>query len=380
MKFRLLWLLPGLCLCAQSPQESAQLRARLAEIQVRLGQVDRQMEGLKKRRKGLLVELQGIALQTDRTRAQSEGARIKRDQTQAQVEAIRSQKVGIQREIQQLQGEIRKQIRWMQAVGPLGGLSFTASLNSVEQFLVQGRYMTWWRNRERQRLGRIQALQTDLHRQESALQGVLVRLGAEELEATRLQADLKFSEDRLNGFLEGLRQDESRQKAVQAELAEEAIQLERMVTALLAKPRSDAYTPAVAFATLAGELPRPVEGSLALSFGEHLHPKYRTKTMNSGLLIEAPAGSPVQAVADGKVVFADFYQSYGPMVILDHGGGYFSLYTHLRIAQVAKGQELRQGEALGSVGDTMDGPRLGFEIRQKTQAQDPNRWLKQKYR
>jgi septal ring factor EnvC (AmiA/AmiB activator) len=68
------------------------------------------------------------------------------------------------------------------------------------------------------------------------------------------------------------------------------------------------------------------------------------------------------------------------MVILDHGGGYFTLYTHLDALAVAKGQMLKQGESLGAVGVTMDGPRLGFEIRHQTQPLDPNKWLEQRYR
>nr|WP_320132938.1 peptidoglycan DD-metalloendopeptidase family protein [uncultured Holophaga sp.] len=375
-----LGLLLALGLSAQTPPESAQLRARLGEVQVRLNQVDRQMEALKKRRKGVLVELQGIALQRDRAQAMADGARLQRDQSQAQFDAIQNQKVGIQREISRLKGDIRKQVRWMMAVGPWGGLSILTSLTHFEDYLVQGRYMTWYRNRERIRLARIQSLQDDLHHQEAALQEVLKTLSTQEQEAARLETDLKFSENRLNGFLDGLQQDETRKKAVQAELAEEAIQLERMLSSLLSRPQEQPFNAPTTFASLAGELPRPVEGTLAMGFGEHIHPKYRTKTMNSGLLIEAPQGSPVQAVADGRVVFSDFYQSYGPMVILEHGGGYYSLYTHLSVAQVVKGQSVRRGEFIGSVGETVDGPRLGFEIRHLTQAQDPNKWLKQKYR
>ncbi|MCX6547768.1 MAG: M23 family metallopeptidase, partial [Acidobacteria bacterium] len=94
----------------------------------------------------------------------------------------------------------------------------------------------------------------------------------------------------------------------------------------------------------------------------------------------AAAGAPVQAVAEGKVAFADYYQSYGPMVILDHGGGWFTIYTHLQGLAVARGQVLAAGEVLGTVGETVDGPRLGFEIRLKAQAQDPQKWLKLRYR
>ena len=111
-----------------------------------------------------------------------------------------------------------------------------------------------------------------------------------------------------------------------------------------------------------------------------MQPLFRTKTMQSGLLIAGEQGAPVLAVADGKVVYADLYQSYGPMVILDHGGGFFSIYTHLEALTVARGQILKQGEDLGTVGVTVDGPRLGFEIRHLTQPQDPNKWLKVHYR
>ena len=124
----------------------------------------------------------------------------------------------------------------------------------------------------------------------------------------------------------------------------------------------------------------PVDGTLALGFGEHLHPRFHTKTMQSGLLITAPGSAPVAAVADGRVVFADYYQSYGAMVILDHGGGWFTLYTHLMGIQVTKAQVLKVGESVGAVGDTVDGPRLGFEIRHQAQPQDPQKWLKKRYR
>jgi len=364
----------------ESQQDPGQLRQRLAEVQARLSQVDQQMNALKKRRKGVLVELQKVTLQADMARAQAEGARLKLDQTQAEVQQINSRKSEILGEIGRLRGALRHQVRWMQAMGPWGGLTFFPSLSSMESFMSQGRYMTYWRNQERKKLDRVQHLQGDLALKEKEMQVALQKLGKEEEEARQLQASLRLNEDRLSTFLDGLKQDESRQKDVQAELAEEALQLERMLTNLLAKPKADAFTAPIAFASLKGELPRPVDGTLSQPFGEHLHPKFHTKTMQSGLLIASSEGSAVRAVADGRVVFAESYQSYGPMIILDHGGGYFTIYTHLRALMVSKGQLLKSGESIGSVGETMDGPRLGFELRQLAQAQDPNKWLKERYK
>jgi septal ring factor EnvC (AmiA/AmiB activator) len=326
------------------------------------------------------VDLRSVTLQADRARAEAEGARLKRDQVQAEAHSISSRKDVINRDIQRLRTQIRKQVRWMQALGPLGGINFIPTMADFQQFLIQERYLTWWRNQERRRLGQIQQLQGDLAVRERELQDTLTRLAQAENESSQLQASLRLNEEKLQKFLDGLQQDEVRQRQIQAELSEEALQLERMLGNLIGKPRTDAFEPTKAFSTLRGELAQPVVGSLALSYGEHVHPRFHTKTMNSGLLIAANVGATVQAVADGKVVYADLYQGYGPMVILDHGDGFFTLYTHLEGLKVAKGQVLRKGEALGAVGETMDGPRLGFEIRYLAQPQDPQKWLKTKYR
>lgn len=370
-----LWAGPG-----PSAQDPAELRQKLADIQGRLNQVDQQLSSLKKRRKGVLVEIQGIALQRDRAKAQVEGARLRRDQAQTEVQVISREQARIQGEVQRLQSDLRRQVRWMQALGPWGDLGLYASFKDLEAWLVRGRMLAWARLQERKQLGQVHRLQGDLAAKEKALKEVLARVAADEKEAAQLQAALRLQEEKLNGFLDGLQKDEAAQKQAQAELAEEALQLERLLSGLLGKPKGEAFEATVVFANLRGDLPQPVEGTLAQSFGEHLHPRFHTKTMQSGLLIAAPSGTPVAAVAEGKVAFADYYQSYGPMVILDHGGGWFTLYTHPLGLSVSKGQVLRAGESVGAVGDTVDGPRLGFEIRHQAQPQDPQKWLKRKYR
>ena len=258
-------------------READQIKRRLAEVQARLGAVDAQLEGLKKRRKGVLVELQAVALDADRMRGQAEAARLKRDQAELEVTGISAQKEQLQRQIGALRTELARQVRWLQAKGPLGDLSFFSSLSSFAQYVVQGRYLVYLRNQERIRLDKIQTYQRDLARREQELQEAMKRLAGDEQASIQAQADLKLHEQRLQAFLENLGQDESRQKEIQAELAEEALQLDRMLTQLLGKPRSDAFEPASAFASLRGELPQPTPGTLVQAFGEHLHPLFKTR-------------------------------------------------------------------------------------------------------
>ena len=363
-----------------SSTDSTQLKQRLAALQSRMAQVDQQMESLKKRRKGVMVELQGISLQRDRVRAQLDGAKLKQDQAQLEVRQIISEQAKIRSEIDRLRKDLRKQIRLIQAQGELGDLSFLPDPSGFESYLAKTRYLAWWRLQERKRISQIQQLQGDLVQRENKLRSVLARLASEQQEAAQYQGALTMSEEKLQTFLGALQQDEQAQKQVQAELAEESIQLERMLTNLIGKSKTETFEAPVSFTSLQGDLPMPVEGSLAQGFGEHLHPRFHTKTFQSGLLIEAYIGSRVAVVADGRVILAEPYQSYGPIVIVDHGSGWFTLYTHLQGTAVSKGQTLRQGDMVGTVGQTLDGPRLGFEIRYQTKPEDPNKWLKKKYR
>lgn len=363
------------------PQDPIQIQHQLQEVQARLQQVDAQLEALKKRRRGLLVDLKGLSLRRDRAHAEAEGAQARRDEAQREVTRISQDKARLHLEIGKLRADLRRQVRWMQALGPLGELGLLGSDLDLERELSKGRYLAWWRLQERKRLAQVQSLQGDLEQRERALRLLLTRLAQEEQALAQLQSGLRVSEEHLQEFLDGLRQDEGRQKAMQAELAEEALQLERMLAGLLGKqPKVEAFDPITPFQSLRGELPSPVEGSLAESFGEHLHPRYHTRTTRNGLLIEAAQGAPILSIADGRVVYAEIYQSYGPMVILDHGSGWFTLYTHLQAIRVQKGQVLRQGDLLGTVGETLDGPRLGFEVRQQARPEDPQKWLKKKYR
>ena len=367
-------------LIARQAEDPAAVKRRLEVLKARQAQVDQQLQDLGRRRKGVLVDLQGIQLQRDRVRAQTESARLQRDETQAQADDLVKQQAAIQGELDKLRADLRKQVRWMQAEGPWGELGFLSSFDDFQQYLERGRMLAWWRQQERKRLDRIRSLQTELGQKAEAMKQVLARLAAQQQQLAQSQAALQVQEDRLQAALDHLAEDEQTQKQAQAELQEEAVQLERLLNSLLGKKRPDAFAPSKHFEALRGDLPAPVDGALAEGFGEHLHPKFHTKTVQTGVLINADLGAVVRAVADGKVVFAEAYQSYGPMVILDHGDGWFSLYTHLQGIEVAKGQVLHAGEAVGGVGDTVDGPRLGFEIRHLAKPEDPQKWLKKKYR
>lgn len=98
-------------------------------------------------------------------------------------------------------------------------------------------------------------------------------------------------------------------------------------------------------------------------------------THHQGVDFAAPTGTPVHAVADGKVLMAAFYGGYGNLIILEHAGGYSTYYAHLSAyaANIETGATVRRGDEIGAVGSTgrSTGPHLHFELRRNKVYIDP---------
>ncbi|MFK8078685.1 MAG: murein hydrolase activator EnvC [Granulosicoccus sp.] len=128
------------------------------------------------------------------------------------------------------------------------------------------------------------------------------------------------------------------------------------------------------FAALQGQYPLPVAGQITARFGEM---KSVGKVRWNGLYIAASDGDPVRAVADGEVIYSDWLQGFGMLVILDHGDGYMTLYGGNRTVTPSTGSWVESGSTIAKVGDSggQNSSGLYFEIRHNATALDPQDWL-----
>jgi murein DD-endopeptidase MepM/ murein hydrolase activator NlpD len=128
-----------------------------------------------------------------------------------------------------------------------------------------------------------------------------------------------------------------------------------------------------------GQLDWPVSGSVVGRMGIETHPRFGTKVRNDGIDISAPVGTPVRAVARGRVDFAnDDYEGVGGMIVLNHGNGYYTIYSHLSEVNVPSGAEVQPGAVIGRTGETgsLKGPMLHFEVRKGSSPLNPESWLR----
>jgi len=204
----------------------------------------------------------------------------------------------------------------------------------------------------------------NLQRERAARAAVVQRLSGEIAKSRREIGRLKRDEARLAKLVEEI----AKALAARAERDKRAGQRIDSV--------ADASVAARPFDSLKGRLKLPVRGELAGRYGAS---REDSGTTWKGLFIRAGTGDTVHAVADGRVVYADWLRGFGNLLILDHGKGYMSLYAYNEALLRKVGEKVSAGDPLAQVGASGGSADSGlyFELRRDGKPFDPMGWVAQ---
>ena len=205
-----------------------------------------------------------------------------------------------------------------------------------------------------------QAQRRRLEKEKRARGQVLTRISRDLERQRREITTLKRDEDRLAKLVERLARLMARSKPPAPRVRNERV--------------PQAATGDSAFRDLKGRLRLPVRGELANRFGS---PRSDGGVVWKGLFIVARAGEEVRAVADGRVVFADWLRGFGNLLIIDHGDAYMSLYGNNEALYKQVGDAIRGGETVSAVGNSGGNADSGlyFELRYQGRPLDPLDWV-----
>jgi septal ring factor EnvC (AmiA/AmiB activator) len=130
----------------------------------------------------------------------------------------------------------------------------------------------------------------------------------------------------------------------------------------------------VSFNRLRRRLPWPVKGRMTRNYGQ----RYDDRLISNGVFISAPSGRVIRAIASGQVIFANWLRGYGNMLIINHKGGYMTLYAHSSALLKQVGDKVKPGEEIALVGNSggLINPGLYFEIRYKGKTRNPGLWCR----
>lgn len=346
--------------------EEARIRARLDEVRAAQLEIETERAGLDGERGRLLAVLREAELAISAARGEIAS-------TEAEVVRLAERLAGLEAEERALERRLADERAALAALVralDIGGRHYAVravfaadTLDEVSPLLVYSRYL------ERARRARLAEI-------DEALAGLVAVTASIEAARAELDARREALAQRIAGLEQANADRASVLAALEGSLADQATRLAELrrdaagLDALLAR-LTDAIADVPArlagsesFASLRGRLPWPAAGTVSRGPG-------------AGLRIAADAGSPVRAVGHGRVAYADWMRGYGLLVIVDHGGGFMSLYANQRALLRQVGDWVEPGDPIGEAGDGGGGVPAGvwFELRRNGAAVDPSGWL-----
>ena len=359
-------------------------RDELARIRAERDELEKKMSGLQNTAHELRDEVNLLDKQHDATSRMVKSLDQQLVAITDEVETTTTDMQRSEREASMKRTVLQRRLIEIYKRGPLYSAEVLFSAQSVGQLVARYKYLHLLALRDKGLVHRLDELHTKIETQHIQLvrlqNSVSENRTQKEQEAGRL-ADLEKLQAR---NLSRVQEDTKRTKARLAELEKSEARLNNFIASFEAERRRASgrggtvtLSPSSIRTTDIGRLDWPVNGAFLYRFGRFVNPNNTTTRWN-GIGISAPAGTAVKSVSAGTVAYAGPMGTYGNTVILEHGGGDYSVYGSLNRIDVRKGTRVIKGQALGTVGvsDPALGAHLHFEIRRGGPAVDPAEWLR----
>lgn len=311
------------------------------------------------------------------------------ERTGGEIETVRG-------DVERKKEEIQRRLAVGYKAGEVGNVRVLFSSESLPQMAENLRYMGAVVQYDKKKVAEYNARIDRLKELKGSLESAAERKERIKGSIEQKKQEIEEEKKKKASHLASVRQDKKGYQASLRELEANARRLQAMVEKLEAARRKS-YTnkvdkqetrgagvsagpplPDTGFGAQKGRLSLPAKGEITGRFGRHKHPEFNSYTISNGISIAASAGADIRSVYEGKVIFAEYFKGYGNMVIVDHGGGFFSLYAHTSKILRKDGAHVAKNEVLASVGDvdSTKGPMLYFEIRYQGRPVDPAPWFR----
>jgi len=366
---------------ASGPAKAGQTKEDLARVRERIRDLEKQNRKALSRRGELDRQLREAETTAARTRRDLNSTRRQLAEAEQRLAGLNKQLDATRAELDKQRGALAGQLRLAHITG---GSERVRAVFSQQDPAELGRRLTWLAYLARSRselLGSIQGSLETLEKDRLAVASqreILAELSARrsaqlaELDSSRRQRSTVVAS--LDAEVKGQKKQLARARTEAAALERVLRDIERAAAqARRAAPPPERTPAAPAPARPLGKGRWPVAGALLADFGQ---PRAGGKMRWDGVLIAAPAGTAVRATRPGRVVYADWLPGLGLLLVLDHGGGYLSLYGHNQDLTRQVGDRLADGDVFAHVGDTGGQPRpaLYFEVRKNGRPVNPRQW------
>ena len=360
---------------ARPPDDSARAKAKLAAVRSKIAELTGRMGKELKQRDALSARLREAELAITEKRRHLDELRAQQAAAEQHRAQLLAEKARDENAIAAQRGVLADEVRAAYMIGRQEELKLLLNQDSPA---AVGRNLTYYRYFAEQRTAKIALIQDDLQR----LQQLVAQIDTQNAQLKELADDTLRSmsalqsarADRADSVAAISKQlDNGNQELAKLKREEQAVE---SLVADLARVLQDFPTdPSQSFGALRGKLPWPVEGHVSAHYQAP-----RTEAGGgmrwNGVMIAAPHGAKVRAPYFGRVVYADWLQGLGLLLIIGHSGGYMTLYGHAEVLYKAVGDKVAPGDVVAAMADGGPDPQLYFEIREGRKTVDPKAWLK----
>jgi murein DD-endopeptidase MepM/ murein hydrolase activator NlpD len=356
-----------------SPPPANTIQDRQSELRRLLNRLTRsrsQLREVRRQERRVLGELEGI----DRTKEAAErrlsALSTGLSQTRSSAQATATQLALTERRLNDHRTRLQGRLRDVYKYGRTGYADVLFGASDFGEFVTRWRFVTAIVQADGRLLSDYEAdvaeyqkLRATLRREQAQLETITAQTQARRREIVE-------QEQTKRAMLTRLQRERAAYEQMVRELEEDSKELEVLILRMQTRA---GLQPAAALRLRT--FLWPARGVITSGFGFRRHPIFGIRRMHTGVDIGAPRGAPVEAAADGRVIYTGWFGGYGKIVIIDHGGGVSTLYAHLSQILTEEGRSVRQGEIIARVGSTgySTGPHLHFEVRVNGRPIDPTR-------
>lgn len=357
----------------QLKQEKAAAEKRAKDAMSRMNMIDLRKEEAAKDIASLFEQMDEAAVQMASLQSKIEGTEIELIDTERQLnEAVDR--------ITKRDKLIKSRLRLIYMNGSVSYLEVLLNSTSFSDFLNRYEGMRMLIGQDKEILASNKRDLSLIDEKKIEMESMLAGLTVEYSELERLRRNLLVKEKQKAVMIASLQKEEEQLEGISKEQEQILISSARKEAELLRKKSSLANNSKTNTKAPSGKYvyPLPQKYRISSNFGSRVDPITGKKgAYHSGLDIAAPGGTNVLAAEQGTVIVAQWYGGYGNTVIIDHGGGTWTLYAHMRSLNVNKGDEVKKGNKVGEVGTTgrSTGNHLHFEVRVNEKAVNPKSYI-----
>jgi septal ring factor EnvC (AmiA/AmiB activator) len=372
---------------AQATTTDARLRQQQQELQKlrqEREQLERRMGDLQRSARTLADEVVNLDRQAEATAKLVTVLEQQLAEITAEVDSATGRLVRAEDELLAKRAVLQRRVVDIYKRGPLYSAEAMLSARSFGELVARYKYLYEVARNDRGLVSRVETLRDQIAGQRTLLVRLQDGISRNRSEKTAEEQRLRTLEQQRTRRLTVVQRDATQTRARLTQLARDEARLSNMIATLeetrrraeLA-PNAKPAAPSTLKTSDFGKLDWPVDGDILYRFGRVVN-QNNTTTRWNGLGIAARAGTSVRSVAAGEVMVAEAIGTYGLTVIVQHGGGDYSVYGSLAGLSVRKGATIAKGQVIGTVGaaDPELPPHLHFEMRPRGRAVDPLEWLR----